>query len=137
MPGGMGISTVPAAMSRTETGDDDTRRVSEDGIGGGGSNPNRGEVLHHLAGHPVDGVEADFQRGIIGRTGPVIVLQTHPATLRQLLDLVGGRIPRLQLADVTSGLLAEMMTRTYHESQDKPTYTIRRIYGRDDRADEA
>jgi len=32
---------------------------------------------------------------------------------------------------ITSGLLAEMMTRTYHESQDKPTYTIRKIYGRD------
>lgn len=32
---------------------------------------------------------------------------------------------------ITSGLLAEMMTRTYHESQDKPTYTIRTIYGRD------
>jgi len=32
---------------------------------------------------------------------------------------------------ITSGLLAEMMTRTYHESQDKPTYTIRKVYGRD------
>lgn len=32
---------------------------------------------------------------------------------------------------ITSGLLAEMMTRTYHESQDKPTYNIRKIYGRE------
>ena len=32
---------------------------------------------------------------------------------------------------ITSGLLAEMITRTYHESQDKPTYTIRKVYGRD------
>jgi hypothetical protein len=28
---------------------------------------------------------------------------------------------------ITVGLLAELMSRTYHESQDKPTYTIREI----------
>jgi hypothetical protein len=28
---------------------------------------------------------------------------------------------------VTMGLLAEIMARTYHESQDKPTYIIREI----------
>jgi hypothetical protein len=28
---------------------------------------------------------------------------------------------------VTMGLLAEMLARTYHESQDKPTYVIREI----------
>jgi hypothetical protein len=28
---------------------------------------------------------------------------------------------------VTVGLLAELMSRTYHESQDKPTYAIREI----------
>ena len=28
---------------------------------------------------------------------------------------------------VTHGLLAEMLARTYHESQDKPTYVIREI----------
>jgi hypothetical protein len=28
---------------------------------------------------------------------------------------------------VTSGLLAELIARTYHESQDKPTYVIREI----------
>ena len=28
---------------------------------------------------------------------------------------------------VTLGLLAEMQARTYHESQDKPTYVIREI----------
>jgi hypothetical protein len=28
---------------------------------------------------------------------------------------------------VTTGLLAEMLSRTYHESQDKPTYVIREI----------
>ena len=31
---------------------------------------------------------------------------------------------------VTIGLLAEMLARTYHESQDKPTYYIRKIIGR-------
>ena len=30
---------------------------------------------------------------------------------------------------ITQGLLAELVTRTYHESQDKPTYVIRRIVG--------
>ena len=28
---------------------------------------------------------------------------------------------------IMSGLLAEMQARTYHESQDKPTYVIREI----------
>jgi len=33
---------------------------------------------------------------------------------------------------VTLGLLAEMQARTYHESQDKPVYTIRRVLGESD-----
>ncbi len=28
---------------------------------------------------------------------------------------------------ITLGLLAELMARTYHESQDKPTYAVREI----------
>jgi hypothetical protein len=28
---------------------------------------------------------------------------------------------------IMTGLLAEMLSRTYHESQDKPTYVIREI----------
>jgi hypothetical protein len=28
---------------------------------------------------------------------------------------------------VMTGLLAEMLSRTYHESQDKPTYVIREV----------
>jgi hypothetical protein len=28
---------------------------------------------------------------------------------------------------IMNGLLAEMLSRTYHESQDKPTYAIREI----------
>jgi hypothetical protein len=30
---------------------------------------------------------------------------------------------------ITVGLLAELQTRTYHESQDKPIYEVRRTYG--------
>jgi len=32
---------------------------------------------------------------------------------------------------VTIGLVAEMLARTYHESQDKPTYYIRKVMGRE------
>jgi glycosyltransferase involved in cell wall biosynthesis len=32
---------------------------------------------------------------------------------------------------VTIGLVAEMLARTYHESQDKPTYYVRKIIGKD------
>ncbi len=32
---------------------------------------------------------------------------------------------------VTIGLVAEMLARTYHESQDKPTYYVRKIIGRE------
>jgi glycosyltransferase involved in cell wall biosynthesis len=35
---------------------------------------------------------------------------------------------------VTVGLLAEMLARTYHESQGKPVYVVRRILARDDQA---
>ena len=52
----------------------------------------------------------------------------RPALLLAVLLIFIG------LQFITSGLLAEMMTRTYHESQDKPTYTIRRIYGRGEEA---
>ena len=36
---------------------------------------------------------------------------------------------------VTFGLLAEMLARTYHESQDKPTYVIREVRETADLAD--
>jgi len=54
----------------------------------------------------------------------------RPALLLAVLLIFIG------LQFITSGLLAEMMTRTYHESQDKPTYTIRKVYGRGDDDDE-
>ena len=52
-------------------------------------------------------------------------LGDRPALLLAVLLVFIG------LQFITSGLLAEMITRTYHESQDKPTYTIRKVYGRD------
>jgi glycosyltransferase involved in cell wall biosynthesis len=39
----------------------------------------------------------------------------------------GGLLAVLGVQFLTMGLLAEMMARTYHESQDKPTYAIREI----------
>ena len=38
---------------------------------------------------------------------------------------------------VTLGLLAEMLARTYHESQDKPIYVIREVREAPSRAPEA
>ena len=50
-------------------------------------------------------------------------LAGRPAVLAGIvLTLVG-------LQFVTVGLLAELQARTYHESQDKPTYEIRHTYG--------
>jgi hypothetical protein len=39
----------------------------------------------------------------------------------------GGLLAVIGVQFVTMGLLAEIMARTYHESQDKPTYAIREI----------
>jgi glycosyltransferase involved in cell wall biosynthesis len=39
----------------------------------------------------------------------------------------GGLLAVIGVQFVTMGLLAEIMSRTYHESQDKPTYAIREI----------
>ncbi len=36
----------------------------------------------------------------------------------------------LGFQSILMGLLAEMLARTYHESQDKPTYTVRKVIGR-------
>jgi len=29
---------------------------------------------------------------------------------------------------ILMGLIAELLVRTYHESQDKPTYTVRKVW---------
>ena len=36
----------------------------------------------------------------------------------------------LGFQSILMGLIAELLARTYHESQKKPTYTIRKILGR-------
>ena len=48
-------------------------------------------------------------------------ISNRPLLLLGILLILGG----VQL--VTTGLLAEMLSRTYHESQDKPVYVIREI----------
>jgi glycosyltransferase involved in cell wall biosynthesis len=49
-------------------------------------------------------------------------LADRPVLLLAVLLIIGG------LQFITFGLLAELQIRTYHESQDKPTYLIRTIY---------
>ena len=43
--------------------------------------------------------------------------------------LAGIVLTLVGLQFITVGLLAELQTRTYHESQDKPIYEIRHTYG--------
>ena len=49
-------------------------------------------------------------------------LADRPVLLLAVLLIIGG------LQFITFGLLAELQIRTYHESQNKPTYLIRTIY---------
>jgi glycosyltransferase involved in cell wall biosynthesis len=48
-------------------------------------------------------------------------IANRPLLLLGIMMILGG----LQL--VSTGLMAEMLSRTYHESQDKPTYVIREV----------
>jgi hypothetical protein len=43
------------------------------------------------------------------------------------LLIVGCMMGLVGVVLITNGLIAEMLSRTYHESQDKPTYVIREI----------
>jgi H+/Cl- antiporter ClcA len=43
------------------------------------------------------------------------------------LLIVGCMMGLVGMMLITNGLIAEMLARTYHESQDKPTYVIREI----------
>ncbi len=75
--------------------------------------------------------------GAIGfLVGIVLVIQ------RQLFLVPMGNRPMLFLAVllifvgiqfISIGLLGEMQVRTYHESQNKPTYVVKEILGRDDK----
>ena len=60
-----------------------------------------------------------FQRQVYG-----IPLSDRPLLLLAVLLIFVG------VQFVTIGLVAEMLARTYHESQNKPTYYVRRIIGR-------
>ncbi len=61
-----------------------------------------------------------FQRQVYG-----IPLSDRPLLLLAVLLIFVG------VQFVTIGLVAEMLARTYHESQNKPTYYVRRIIGRE------
>jgi glycosyltransferase involved in cell wall biosynthesis len=50
-----------------------------------------------------------------------------PASTSPLL-LVGVMFAIMGFQSILMGLIAELLVRTYHESQSKPTYTIREIY---------
>jgi hypothetical protein len=55
------------------------------------------------------------------------VVYAHAISDRPLLLLCILMI-FIGLQFITVGLLAELMTRTYHEAQDKPIYNIRKLY---------
>ena len=57
------------------------------------------------------------------------LLYHTPMADRPLL-LLGILLLFIGLQFITVGLLAELMTRTYHEAQDKPIYTVRNLYRR-------
>jgi len=61
-----------------------------------------------------------FQRQVYG-----IPLSDRPLLLLAVLLIFVG------VQFVTIGLVAEMLARTYHESQNKPTYYVRRIIGKE------
>jgi hypothetical protein len=77
--------------------------------------------------------------GLMGATGAVILaylgflkISGHAAlTQREPLVLLGILLAFTGLQLVTLGLLAELQSRTYHESQGKPVYVIRRILEHD------
>ena len=73
-------------------------------------------LLSTLSGVSILGVYG-FQRIFFGMS-----LTDRPVLLLAVLLVIGG------LQFITFGLLAELQVRTYHESQDKPTYLIRKIY---------
>lgn len=74
--------------------------------------------------------------GVMGGTGAVILGYLGFMRLTQEYYPLNDRLPLVMFAIllgfmgvqlVTVGLLAEMQVRTYHESQDKPVYVIRRV----------
>jgi glycosyltransferase involved in cell wall biosynthesis len=77
---------------------------------------------------------------VLGGAGAVILawlgyirLTTYQGIGDRPLLLLGILLMSLGVQLLSFGLLAEMMARTYHESQDKPTYVIRDIRQADNR----
>jgi glycosyltransferase involved in cell wall biosynthesis len=60
------------------------------------------------------------------------VLPPHTYAHRNPMLLLAVFLALLGMQFVLMGLLAELVMRTYHESQDKPTYVIRQVYGSED-----
>ena len=65
--------------------------------------------------------------GITGYLVLLKVLSGQAIGPRLPLLLVGTLLVVTGVQLITVGLLAELQARTYHESQDKPTYVIREI----------
>ena len=74
---------------------------------------------------------------ILGYLGTVRILGWQQLTPRQPLVLLAILLAFTGLQLVTLGLLAELQARTYHESQGKPVYVIRRILQAPRREDES
>jgi hypothetical protein len=66
--------------------------------------------------------------GILGYLA-VVRLFLQQSIADRPLTLLGILLTMLGVQLVTSGLLAELVTRTYHESQGKPIYTVREELG--------
>jgi glycosyltransferase involved in cell wall biosynthesis len=75
----------------------------------------------------VGGVMGATGAVILGYLGTVRILGLQRLTERQPLVLLGILLVFAGVQLVTLGLLAELQARTYHESQGKPIYVIRRI----------
>jgi glycosyltransferase involved in cell wall biosynthesis len=74
---------------------------------------------------------------ILGYLGTVRILGWQQLTPRQPLVLLAILLAFTGVQLVTLGLLAELQARTYHESQGKPVYVIRRILQAPRREDES
>ncbi len=75
----------------------------------------------------VGGIMGAIGAVILGYLGTLRLFWLERLTERQPLVLLGILLVFTGVQLVTLGLLAEMQVRTYHESQGKPVYVIRRI----------
>jgi len=76
----------------------------------------------------IGGVMGTAGAGILGYLGLMRLTQdVYPLERRMPLVMFGILLAFTGVQLVTVGLLAELQARTYHESQGKPVYTIRRI----------